>query len=63
MDVIEEANNNIRAEIDRYERNLKMSESEKEERIKQLQNELLIKKNMEQKEQEITSKEQALKSI
>ncbi len=36
MDVIEEANNNIRAEIDRYERNLKMSESEKEERIKQL---------------------------
>jgi len=39
-----------------------MSESEKEERIKQLQNELLIK-NMEQKEQEIYSKEQALKSI
>jgi len=36
MDVIEEANNNIRAEIDRYERNLKMSESEKEEWIKQL---------------------------
>lgn len=36
MDVIEEANKNIKAEIERHESLMKMSEKQKEERIKQL---------------------------
>ena len=63
MDVIEEANKNIKAEIEKHENLMKMSQKQKQDRIKQLQNELLIKQNMEQKEQEINLKENALKSI
>jgi coiled-coil domain-containing protein 63/114 len=63
MDIIEEANKNIQAEIEKHESLMKMNDTQKEEKIKSLQNELLIKRNMEQKEQEINTKEAALKSI
>ena len=43
IDVIEEANRNIQAEIERHESLMSMTQKQKEERIKNLQNELLIK--------------------
>ena len=45
MDIIEEANKNIQNEIEKHENLMKMNETQKEEKIKQLQNELLIKRN------------------
>lgn len=63
IDTIEEANQNIKNEIEKLNI-MNMSEKEREDHIKKLQNDLVVRRNnMEKEEKEMEQKEENMKKI